>query len=90
MPQPLIIVKGCLQEPKEAYLVVDRMILCKLKLANVPLALLAAFYVFNVHYTPGCSNFYTFLESYFLSLKPPKKARIGNFLSQLNGIVIEQ
>ena len=35
MPQPLIVVKGCLQEPKEGYLVVDRMVLCKLKLANI-------------------------------------------------------
>ncbi len=88
MPQPVIVVKGSLQNPKEAFLVADKIHICKIKFGNIPLVLMAAFYVFNVHYTPGCSNFYSFLESYFLSVKLPKKARLGNFVSQLDSIVV--
>lgn len=86
VPQPLIVIKGSPKEPKEAFLFVDRVVLTKVPLQKITLALMAGFYVFNIHYTVGCSNLFTFLETYFLSYKPPKKTRLSNFLSQISSM----
>ncbi len=56
VPQPIVIVRGRLAAIKDCYLMVEKTILCKVEPTNVPLVLLAAFYVFNMHYMPGFSN----------------------------------
>ena len=88
LPQPVILIRGSVQEPKEAYLATDKVILCKLSMENALLALMAAFYSFNVQYTPGCTNFFSFIDTYFLDHKMPKRSRISNFLAQLNSFVV--
>lgn len=88
VPQPLIVVRGCMEQPADTFLAVDRLILCKIKVAHAPLALLAAFYVYNIHYTPGYSNFFQLLECYFLDAKMPKRSRICNFMAELNTIPV--
>ncbi len=72
-----------MSKPKDAFLVADKMVLSKSKVTNIHVALVAAYYVFNIHYTPGCSNFFSFLETYLLGHKAPRKTRLGNFLAQL-------
>ena len=86
VPQPVIVVRGSMEHPVDAFLAADRMILCKIEAVNSPLALLAAFYVFNVHYTPGYANFFQALECYFLDTTIPKRARICDFMSEISHI----
>ena len=86
VPQPVIIVRGTLRQPKDAFLASDKMVLCKISIVHTPLALMAAFYVFNMHYTPGCSNFFSIMETYFLGYTTPKKTRLANFLAQLKSV----
>ena len=88
VPQPVVLVRGSVEEPKDAYLAADRVILCKVATENALLALMAAFYSFNVEYTPGCTNFFAFIDSYFLGHKLPKRSRISNFFAQFNSCVV--
>ena len=47
---------------KDCFLIVEKKVLSKCSARLAPLALLGAFYAFNMHYTEGCANFYTLLE----------------------------
>ena len=68
------------------FLVIEKK-LCKVPFCEAPLALLCAFYVFNLHYTDGCTNFYTLFEVLFLGKKvPPKKTKLAAFLGQIKGM----
>ena len=88
VPQPTVIIRGRLAAIKDCYLVVEKTILCKVESTNALLVLLAAFYVFNMHYTPGFSNLPTFLEVFLLDTKVPRKTRLGQFLSQMRAVSI--
>ncbi len=55
--QPYIVLKGT-----EAYLVTDGQVICEVDVNQIPLVLMAAFYVFNICYPVGCKNFYSLLE----------------------------
>lgn len=62
-PQPHLIVRTSNKKIKDAFFVLERKpytqtIKCEIM---VPL-LFSTFYVFNIKYTPGCTNFYTLLE----------------------------
>ena len=59
-PQSVIIIRGTCTEPKDAYLVCEKLVLSKFSPADVPLMLFATYYVFNMHYCSGCTNFFTF------------------------------
>ena len=60
------------------------MFFCKVPLAEIPLALLAAFFSFNMHYPQGCTNFYTFFECFFMGKKTPnKKTRLASILAHI-------
>lgn len=86
---PVAIVKGTLSEPKEAYLAIEKEVICCVPINEIPLILLASFYVFDMKYTQGVSNVFLFLENYFLGFKVPKeKTKIYNFISQLAHIHI--
>ena len=78
-PQPVIIIRGTCTEPKDAYLVCEKLVLSKFSPADVPLMLFATYYVFNMHYCSGCTNFFTFLEVLFLNVAPPKRAKLNHF-----------
>ena len=82
--QPCVVVRGSLEDLKDAFLVVEKQIICKIPLREVPLALLSAFFSFNMHYPQGCTNFYTFFECFFMGKKTPsKKTRLASMLARI-------
>lgn len=86
IPQPCIMVRGSMAEPKEAFLCIERTVLCKAPCCEIPLILMAAFYVFNMEYTQGLINVYTFLEYTLLNHSLPKdgKTKLKQFLAQMS------
>ena len=85
-PQPIAIVRGTVGNPKDAYIAVDSEVLCQVPLDIIPFILLCAFYVFNIHYTPGCTNLFSFLEFYFLEVTPPKRGKLQHFITCIANI----
>ena len=70
---PYILVVGTISDPVQAFLVVDRQIVMDVDFDNIPLTLMSAFFLFNIHYPKGCTNFYAFMEVYTLAF-PISKA----------------
>ena len=70
-PQTFVIVRGNYYKVKDAYLVCKKMVLSKIKPFDLPLVLFATYYVFNIQYCSGCTNFFSFLEVPFLNATPP-------------------
>ena len=69
--EPYVIVVGNSKNPEQAFLVMDRKILTEINTEEIPVYLIAVFYVFNICYPAGCNNFYCFLEVSLLNLKEP-------------------
>ena len=68
----------------EAVLIAEKSILSTFNAQDAATVLLSVFYAFNIHYTEGCSNFYSALEIILLNQKkPPRKTRLSAILSQL-------
>ncbi len=87
--QPCIIVRGQLGE--EAILVIEKKSVTTFNPKEAPLLLLGAFYTFNMHYTEGCSNFYTFFEVVFLGKqKPVKLTRLSGIIARLNRSIVAE
>ena len=61
-PQPHLFGIGTLAEPEQYFLVIDCIIIGEVKVEQLPLILLAAYFVFNICYVKGCSNMFSFLE----------------------------
>ena len=74
--QPCIVVRGTLNAIKDTVLVLERKAVTTFPPNDTPLVLLGAFYAYNMHYTEGCKNFYSFLEVVFLKCKNSQK-RLG-------------
>ena len=73
---PYMLVIGGIQSSTQAFLVVDKKIITEVNnFEDIPFCLMSAFFVFNIHYPVGCSNFYTFMEIYTLDY-PVEKASI--------------
>ena len=82
--QPCLIVRGQLDAIEDAVLVMEKKAVSTFNPEEAPLVLLGAFYAYNVHYTEGCKNFYTFFEVLFLKhKKPAKKTRLTAILAKL-------
>lgn len=82
--QPCTIVKGTLDNIKDAVLVVEKELIACIPPAELPLVLVSAFYAYNMHYTEGCTNLYTFFEIvFFKAKKPAKKTRLTAVLARL-------
>ena len=80
--QPCVLVEGQLSSPQKVYLGVEKDILCVIPPKKVAAALMSAFYAFNMEYTAGCSNFYSFFEKVFFDMRlSGKKQRLGSVLS---------
>ena len=79
-PQPCVVVV------KDAFLVIEKQIVCRIPdLTDLPAVLLAAFYTFNLHYTEGCSNLYSFFEVTLLGKKiGGRKTRLAGVLANLS------
>ena len=67
LPQPIALVRGELKTPEMLLFLLSQS-LCRAPLENLPYILLCSFYAFNVQYSNGCTNFYSFLEYIFLNL----------------------
>ena len=74
----------------QVFLIVDRSVVCEISdHSNIPLYLLGAFYCFNICYTPGCSNYYLFLEFMFLNLAESKLTNsVQILISALENILL--
>lgn len=44
-------------DEKEAHLVIDKEVVDEIDVADIPCALMSAFFVFNICYPKGCNNF---------------------------------
>lgn len=81
---PYILVVGDRDEAQQSFLVVDRQVVCETKTEDIPLVLMSAFFVFNVCYPPGYSNFYTFMEVFTLGFAITKASpTVKHFVSGL-------
>ena len=55
--QPCVIIKGSIERGVEkAVLLIEKEIIFMFGPNDIALVLLGAFYVFNMHYTEGCTN----------------------------------
>ena len=84
--QPIVIIRGTPKHPKDAHLVCERSLLSKINVADLPIALFATYYVFNMQYCAGCTNFFSFLEAIFLNIAAPKKTKINHLLNMLDNL----
>ena len=83
--QPCIVVRGTLDVLKEVILVVEKKTVTTFQPKELPLILLGAFYAYNMHYTEGCKNLYSFFEVVFLDRsKPTKKTRLSAIVAKLS------
>ena len=53
---------------------------------EIPYTLLCAFYGFNIQYTSGCTNFYSFFEHIFLGVTPPKRSKLNHFITSVTNV----
>ena len=81
---PIILIKGTLTDFRDAYLVIEKDVICKVPIEEILMILLASYYVFDMKYPQGLTNLYMFLENYFLGFKVPReKTKINNLISEL-------
>ena len=82
--EPYLLISGSLQNPQQAFVVVDQEVLCEIELADCAFALISVFFVFNICYTKNLTCVFTFLEIALLNLSPKVPPTVNNFLSVLN------
>ena len=83
-PQPCLLLRHISGVPKDCFLVLEKKALCKVEVHKAIFVLFASFFLFNIHYPNGCSNFYTLLECLFLNqLLTGRKPSVSSVLSQL-------
>lgn len=71
-------------EARQAFLVTDCQVVSEVNIMDIPLILMAAFFIFNICYPPGCGNFYAFLEVYTLGFDLSKASTtVRHFVSSL-------
>ena len=82
---PYILVK--IGEDLDVLLVTDGMVVCDVPVAEIPLTLMSAYFVFNICYPKGTVNFFTFLEVLVLGFSPEKaSATVKHLLSSLSAL----
>ena len=81
--EPYIAIVG--KESLDAYLVVDQQVIDEVPIHNLPYLLIAAFFVYNICYPKGCSNFYSFLEISMLGYSAEKASpSVSHLLAKLS------
>jgi hypothetical protein len=70
--EPYLIIFGVQQTPQQCFLIVDQEILCEIDEDDCAFALMSAFFVFNICYTKGLSNVFTFFEHVLLNINHSK------------------
>ena len=86
-PEPYILLTGDINDPDQAFLVIDCQIIGEVELKNIPITLLAAYFVFNICYVKGCHNMYSYLEVLFLNASPDKVSpTVKHFMTALANV----
>lgn len=83
--EPTVVIRGSIAQVKDAFLVVENELLCKLPSAKeAALILLASSYVFNKCHTGGFTNVFILLE-YSIMGRPIslQRTKLLNFTAQL-------
>ena len=66
---------------------VDKEIVMDVCVDDIPLILMSAFFIFNIHYPVGCTNFYTFLEAFTLGFSLEKASpTVKHLVASLNQV----
>lgn len=82
---PYILVSGDYLEAEQAFLVTDQRVIMEVNIEDIPLVLMSAFFVYNICYPLGCSNFYAFLEVFTLGFNLSKASlSVRHFVSSLD------
>ena len=82
---PYILLTGSHGNTQQAFLVVDKTVVCECGIHVVQLMLLSSFFVFNVQYPAGCSNYFSFMEYVLLNTKTAKlPASVRHFLASID------
>ena len=71
------------KHPKDGFLACEKTLMSKVKLVDIPIVLFATYYVFNMEYSIGCSNYFSFLEVIFLNCAT-KRNKINHLLNMLD------
>ena len=84
---PLVIIAGDYRDPVQAVLVFENETIYDISTDTIPISLLSFYYVYNLCYPKGCSNFYTFMEAgvFNLDLKNMPTS-VANFLTRINAL----
>ena len=84
---PYIVVEGDIMAPKQAFAIVDKKVLFMVKFEDIPFILMSLFFVFNVCYPRGCTNFYSFMEIVTLNYPIDKASpTVKHFLSSIDSV----
>lgn len=86
LPQPCILYQstGDFHNISKVYLIIEKSVYCQIPADEAPVALVTAFYVYNMEYTAGCSNLYNLLECLFLGKKiAARKRKVSTILDEL-------
>lgn len=69
--EPYILISGEKDEPI-AHLIVDKRVIDKVLIPDLPYVLMSAFFVYHICYPKGCNNLYSMLEVLVLNYSAEK------------------
>ena len=78
---PIFTITGEGQSDASAYMIVDKRVIDTVEMAELPFALMAAFFVYNICYLRGCNNFYCMVEILVLKYNSEKASPSVKHLS---------
>ena len=82
--QPCLVVQLSKEEVQDCFLVIEKKVMFRVNTKHAVMVLFASFYVFNLNYVSGCTNFYLLFECLFLNKKiPGRKPRVAAVLAEL-------
>ncbi len=78
--EPYLLVLGTWSTPVEVFVIIDQEVLCEVEIKSATLAIISAFFVFNICYIKSLVYVFTFLEI-LLNLSPKIPPTVSNFHS---------
>ena len=82
---PYILLTGC-KEQWQAFLVIDKSIVCEAPISVIPFIIISAFYTFNVQYPIGCQTAYSFLEYIVFGSSVKLPTSVKHFIASLQNV----
>ena len=90
-PHPMAVFIGDCKDPAQVFLVCEKKILGEISAKDIPISLLMPYYIFNMCYPKGCSNFYIFIETGIFNMTIKKVPHtVAGLLTRLNALKLEQ